>query len=167
MSTKDLNWLTQVAAERAAGLRLFARQWVDATTAEDVVQEALVKLLAERQAPRNPVAWMYRAVRNAAFDHYRSSVRRRRREQLVAEARDPWFESRADALLDARAAETALESLEDDDRELIVMRIWGELGFAEIASVLEVSVPTVHNRYKKALGTLRRALEKPCPTETN
>jgi RNA polymerase sigma-70 factor (ECF subfamily) len=167
MGTTDLDWLTLVVAERAAGLRLFARQWVDAATAEDVVQEALVSLLAEQQAPRNPVAWMYRAVRNAAFDYHRSSTRRRRREQLVAEAREPWFESRADALLDARAAEAALESLEGDERELIVMRIWGELVFAEIASVLEVSVPTVHSRYKKALGKLRRALEKPCPTKTN
>jgi len=165
MSTNDLDWLTQVVSDRAAALRLFARQWVDATTAEDVVQEALVSLLAERQVPRSPVAWMYRAVRNAAFDHHRSSMRRRRREQVVAEAREHWFESRADALLDARTAETALESLADGDRELVVMRIWGELGFAEIASVLEVSVSTVHNRYKNALSELRRALEKPCPTK--
>ncbi len=167
MSIRDLDWLTQVVAERAAGLKLFARQWVDAATAEDVVQEALVALLAEQQAPRSPVAWMYRAVRNAAFDHHRSSMRRRRREQVVAGAREQWFESRADALLDARAAETALKSLGDDDRELVVMRIWGELGFADIADVLQVSVSTVHNRYKKALGELRRALEKPCPSQTN
>jgi RNA polymerase sigma factor (sigma-70 family) len=167
MSTNDLDWLTQVVSERAAGLRLFARQWVDAATAEDVVQEALVSLLAERHAPRNPVAWMYRAVRNAAFDHHRSSARRRRREQAVAESREHWFESRADALLDAKVAESALESLRGDDRELVVMRIWGELGFGEIASVLEVSVSTAHDRYKKALHELRRALETPCPTKTN
>lgn len=167
MSTNDLDWLTHVVSERAAGLRLFARQWVDAATAEDVVQEALVSLLAERQAPRNPVAWMYRAVRNAAFDHHRASARRRRREQTVAESREHWFEPRTDALLDAQAAESALASLSGDDRELVVMRIWGDLGFAEIASVLEVSVSTVHDRYKKALRELRSALEKSCPTKTN
>jgi RNA polymerase sigma-70 factor (ECF subfamily) len=167
MSTSDLDWLTRVVAERAAGLRLFARQWVDAATAEDVVQEALVALLAERRPPRSPVAWMYRAVRNAAFDHHRSSARRRRREQVVAAAREQWFESRADALLDARAAEAALELLTGENRELVVMRIWGELGFAEIASVLELSISTVHNRYKKALGELRSALEKSCPTKMN
>src|SRR5262249_19753683 len=96
MRTRDLDWLAAGVGERAAGLRLFARQWVDAATAEDVVQEALVALLAERQAPRSPVAWMYRAVRNAAFDHHRSSMRRRRREQAVAGAREQWFESRTD-----------------------------------------------------------------------
>jgi RNA polymerase sigma factor (sigma-70 family) len=167
MSTSDLDWLTQVVVERAAGLRLFAQQWVDAATAEDVVQEALVALLAEQPAPQNPVAWMYRTVRNAAFDQHRSSMRRRRREQVVAEARGAWFESRPDAALDARAAETAMKSLSNENRQLIVMRIWGELGFAEIASVMDLSVSTVHDKYKKALRELRSVLEKPCPTKTN
>jgi RNA polymerase sigma-70 factor (ECF subfamily) len=167
MSMSDLDWLTQVVAERAAGLRLFARQWVDAATAEDVVQEALVALLAERQPPRSPVAWMYHAVRNAAINCHRSSTRRRRREQVVAEARGQWFESRTDALLDARAAEKALQSLNQEDRQLVVMRIWGELGFAEIATVMGLGVSTVHNRYTKALGELRSGLEKSCPTKTN
>ena len=111
MSTSDLDWLTQVVVERAAGLRLFAQQWVDAATAEDVVQEALVALLAERPAPQNPIAWMYRVVRNAAFNHHRSSTRRWRRERVVAEARGDWFESRPDVAIDARAAEQALASL--------------------------------------------------------
>jgi RNA polymerase sigma-70 factor (ECF subfamily) len=167
MSTSDLDWLTQVVVERAAGLRLFAQQWVDGATAEDVVQEALVALLAERPAPRNPIAWMYRAVRNAAFDHHRASTRRRRREQVVAEARGDCFESRPGAALDARAAEAAVQSLSSENRQLVVMRIWGELAFAEIASVMELSVSTVHDRYKKALGELRSVLEKPCPTKTN
>ena len=102
MSTSDLDWLTQVVVERAAGLRLFAQQWVDAATAEDVVQEALVALLAERPAPQNPMAWMYRVVRNAAFNHHRSSTRRRRRERVVAEVRGDWFESRPDVAMDWR-----------------------------------------------------------------
>ena len=106
MSIGDLDWLTQVVVERAAGLRLFAQQWVDAATAEDVVQEALISLLADGRR-QNPVAWMYRVVRNAAFDQHRSSTRRRQREQLVAEARGNWFETPPDAALNARAAETA------------------------------------------------------------
>jgi RNA polymerase sigma-70 factor (ECF subfamily) len=167
MSTSDLDWLTQVVVERAAGLRLFAQQWVDAATAEDVVQEALVALFAERPAPQNPIAWMYRVVRNAAFNQHRASTRRWRRERVVAEARGDWFESRPDVAMDARAAEQALASLTSENRQLVVMRIWGELTFAEIASVMALSESTVHGRYKKALGELRSVLEKSCPTKTN
>jgi RNA polymerase sigma factor (sigma-70 family) len=167
MSTSDLDWLTQVVVEQAAGLRLFAQQWVDAASADDLVQEALVALLAERPAPQRPIPWIYRVVRNAAFSHHRAATRRWRRERAVAEARDNWFESRPDVAIDAQAAEHALASLTIENRELVVMRIWGELTFAEIASVMALSESTVHGRYKKALGELRSVLENKCPIKTN
>jgi RNA polymerase sigma factor (sigma-70 family) len=167
MTMSDLDWLTQLVVERAAGLRLFAQQWVDAATADDVVQEALVALFAEQPTPQKPIAWMYRVIRNASFNHHRASTRRWRREQVVAEARGDWFESRPDVAIDARAAEQALESLTNENRQLVVMRIWGELTFAEIASIMALSESTVHGRYKKVLGELRSVLEKSCPTKTN
>lgn len=167
MNTSDLEWLTAVVVERAAGLRLFAQQWVDAATAEDLVQESLISLLAERQKPANPMAWMYRAVRNAAFSHHRASTRRWRREKVVAESRGDWFEPQPDVAIDARAAKAALQSLGGENRQLVVMRIWGELTFAEIASVMCLSESTVHGRYKKALAELRSVLEKPCSSKTN
>jgi RNA polymerase sigma factor (sigma-70 family) len=165
MGSSDLERLTTVVAERAAGLVLYARQWLDAAAAEDVVQEALVALLAQRQPPDNPVAWMYRAVRNAAIDAARSSARRRRREQTVAESRGRWLEAGTESLLDAQAAEQALRQLEPDYRQVVVLRIWGELGFAEIAEIMQLSVSTVHGRYMSALSKLRIALEKPCPNK--
>ena len=71
--------------------------------------------------------------------------------------------------IDARAAEHALQSLTSENRQLVVMRIWGELTFAEIAGVMELSESTVHGRViKKALRSeLRSVLEKSCPTKTN
>src|SRR5262245_18118094 len=100
MSTSDLDRLAQEVTQRAAALALYARQWLDAAGAEDVVQEALTALLGERSVPANPVAWMYRAVRNAAIDQVRASSRRRQREQAVAAARREWFVPRLEARLD-------------------------------------------------------------------
>ena len=165
MGKTDLDWLTRIVAERAAGLVLYARQWLDAATAEDVVQEALVALLAARHPPVNPTAWMYRAVRNAAIDAVRSRSRRQQREQAVAATRQDWFDPQAEALLDAEVAQIALQKLAASQREIVVLRIWGGLGFAEIAEVLQVAVSTVHDRYGKALGELRRELEKSCKTK--
>jgi RNA polymerase sigma-70 factor (ECF subfamily) len=167
MSISDLERLAQRVAERAAGLALYARQWVDAATAEDVVQDALTALLAERRRPDDPVAWMYRAVRNSAIDHARSSSRRQKREQTVAATRRGWFAASVDSLLDAQTAEQALRQLPDEFREIVVMRIWGELGFAEIAGVMQLSVSTVHDRYVSALRQMRSELEKPCRTKTS
>lgn len=167
MSHSDVEQLTQLVTERAAALVLYARQWLDGASADDAVQEALVALLAQQQQPRNPTAWMYRTVRNAAIDAARATERRRRREQSVAQSRREWFVPQPDALLDAQAAEQSLRRLSPAQREVVVLRIWGDLGFAEIAEIMQLGVSTVHGRYKAALGELRSALEKPCPTKTN
>ncbi len=167
MGTSDLERLTGIVAERAAGLVLYARQWLDAAAAEDVVQEALVALLAQRRPPDNAIAWMYRAVRNAAIDAARSTARRRRREEVVARSRGAWLEAGSESLLDAQVAEQALRQLAPDYRQVVVLRIWGELGFAEIAEIMQLSVSTVHGRYVSALGQLRVVLEKPCQNKTD
>jgi RNA polymerase sigma factor (sigma-70 family) len=158
--------LAQLVMQRLAALTLFARQWLDAASAEDVVQEALTTLLMQRKSPDDPVAWMFRAVRNAAIDHCRTTANRRRREQSVAEARGEWFESRMDAAIDAQSAEEALKQLDPTDRQIIVLRIWGDLGLTAIARIMELSVSTVHGRYEAALEKLRFALEKPWTRKT-
>ena len=166
----QLERLAQRVMDRAAGLALYARQWLgdDATAAEDVVQEALTSLLAQTPPPRDPIAWMYRAVRNAAIDQSRATSRRRRREQTVAESRREWFESSADALIDATIAQAALADLPPASREIVVLRIWSELGFAQIAEVMGMSLSSVHDRYVAALREMRAALEnKPCSSKND
>jgi len=162
MPIRELDRLAQVVVERAAALALYARQWVDSAWAEDVVQEALTALLAERRPPRDPVAWMYRAVRNTAIDYARAASRRRSREQLVAQQRCEWFEPRPGSLIDADVAERALRQLPGESREVVVLRIWGDLGLAQIAAIMQVSVSTVHERLACALEQLRSVLEQPC-----
>ena len=162
MPIRELDRLAQLVVERSAALALYARQWVDAAWAEDVVQEALTALLAERRPPGDPVAWMYRAVRNAAIDYARAASRRRQREQIVAQERREWFESRQDSLIDAKTAERALRNLSAESREIVVLRIWGDLGLQQIAKIVQASVSTVHERLQDALAQMRCALEEPC-----
>jgi RNA polymerase sigma-70 factor (ECF subfamily) len=169
MADDLLNRLTQTVLGHAAAMALYARQWLDgadSASADDVVQEALTALLAQSPPPRDPVAWMYRAVRNAAIDHARASSRRRRRERVIAEARREWFESSGGdvSAIDARAAEEALLGLSQRDREIVVLRIWGDMSLAQIAQIVELSVSTVHGRYTAALSQMRAALEKSCST---
>jgi RNA polymerase sigma-70 factor (ECF subfamily) len=156
MSHDEIERLTRNAMERANALVLYARQWLDEASADDVVPEALVRLLCLRAAPDNVAAWMYQAVRNAAFDFGRSASRRRRREQVVAMQRCEMFDENAAAPIDAATAEAWLERLSAEHREVVVLRIWGDLAFAEIAGIVGAAVSTVHDRYKAALRELRR-----------
>ena len=58
--------LGRLIDRHAPALELYARQWCD--TAEDVVQEAFVKLAGQNPAPDHPAAWLFRAVRNGALN---------------------------------------------------------------------------------------------------
>lgn len=163
----DLDRLTRLVLQRQAAMTLFARQWLDAASAEDAVQEALTALLMQRQPPDDPVAWMFRAVRNAAIDSARSAFRRKRREQAVAAERGEWFETRPGSAIDAENAEKALRGLSAEHRQIVVLRIWGELNFSQIAEVVGLGVSTVHERYSSALAQMRSELEKPCRNPTD
>lgn len=167
MSHDDVERLTRIATSCGPALTLYARQWLDAASADDAVQEALVALLCQRRPPDNPAAWLYRAVRNAAIDHGRANQRRRRREQTVALQRREMFETDGESLVDSETAENWLNRLSPEHREAVVLRIWGDLAFAEIAAIMGLGVSTVHDRYTAALRELRRLLEQKCDTKTN
>jgi RNA polymerase sigma-70 factor (ECF subfamily) len=154
----------------AARLVLYARQWVgDRSAAEDVVQECFLRLLGRpgRSEPCDVRAWLFAAVRNAAIAEQRSRSRRARREQVASERRGGWFEPSAGDTIDARAAERALAALPDELREIVVLRLWGELTLAEASAVLGEPPSTLFSRYQTALKALRREMEtSPCKTPT-
>jgi RNA polymerase sigma-70 factor (ECF subfamily) len=146
----------------AAPLKLYARQWLDAAAAEDVVQEAFLSLMAQNLPPANLRAWLFRAVRNGAVSAVRSRVRRSRREQQVAAERGGYFEPSPADLIDARAAQEAMEGLPQPQREVVVLRLWGQLTLAEIAGLVGSPISTVHDQYRAALARIRKQLESPC-----
>ena len=52
-----------------------------------------------------------------------------------------------------------MERLPDEQREVVILKIWNELTFAEIATVLEISQNTAASRYRYALGALKKSLQ--------
>ncbi len=55
--------------------------------------------------------------------------------------------------------ERALRELPPEQREVVLMRVWGEMTLEEIAVVLDVPANTVASRYRYALGKLREVLK--------
>ena len=124
-------------SELAPGLVLFARQWTRSPAdAEDIVQEAFVKFWRRNHKIDNR-ALLYATVRSIALDFIRRDARRARREigaaleseQSVAPQFDFADESQ-------RALAAAVDLLPTEQREVLVMKIWNELTFADIANVL-------------------------------
>jgi RNA polymerase sigma-70 factor (ECF subfamily) len=53
---------------------------------------------------------------------------------------------------------SSVQTLSEKLREVIVMKIWGGLTFAQIAEVLKVSHNTAASRYRYALEQLQKKL---------
>jgi RNA polymerase sigma-70 factor, ECF subfamily len=147
-------------------LYLYAKQWVssDAEAAE-MVQEAFVRLWRQHSTRPIPVdeiaAYCFTAVRHAALDHLRSSSRRVARESKAGEwlyESGAMFENTAEKNDEQAVLEKALCLLPLEQREVLTLKIWGDLKFKEIASTLEISQNTAASRYRLALVALRKHL---------
>ncbi|HTF22900.1 MAG TPA: sigma-70 family RNA polymerase sigma factor [Candidatus Limnocylindria bacterium] len=132
----------------------------DAAAAEDAVHQVFLRLLsAEITMPDAPVAYVYRSVRNAALNVRRSGLK-------LAEL-DPHssvFRHRDGNQEAALALEKALAELPEEQREAVVMRVWGGLTLEEIAAAVGAPLNTIASRYRYALEKLREKLR---PYERN
>jgi len=155
MPSMEPTVLGRLYRQHAPALLLYARQW--GGSAEDIVQEAFVRLAQQTPPPEQILPWLYRVVRNAALMVHRSAARRRQREQRVSRP-EAWFATNEDRV-DADEATRLLGELPLELREVIVARLWGGLTFEEIAGVVGCSLPTAHRRYQTGLTQLRERLE--------
>jgi len=152
--------LGQLIDRHAATLELFAGGWCDCP--EDVLQEVLIELAAHPARPENPVAWLYRAVRYRAINAGRAQRRRKHHETEAAKRRPIVLTPSPDETLSSEEITAAMSSLPDDEREVVVARLWGELSFREIGEVTGTSESTAHRRYQSALVRLREKVSPSC-----
>lgn len=146
-------WLRRHVAQ----LLLFARQQSRSPEdAEDILQDALIRL-ARKEASGEFVggqeAWLsyvFASIRRLAVDYGRKSDRRQKREdEACAAEQDEELK---------QFMEMQLRKLPSKFSEVIVLKIWGEQTFQQIAETLEISQNTVASRYRYGIDLLRKAL---------
>ena len=95
-----------------------------------------------------------------ALDFVRRDTRRARREATAfaeTESSDePQFELEDEA---QSALAAAMDSLPHDQREVLVLKIWNELTFTEIAGTLGIPQNTAASRDRYALAALKKSLQ--------
>lgn len=124
--------------------------------AEDVMQEVFLKLVSRRGGPvRDLRAYLLTAARHEAT----SVLRRRRRHVRMEEAATVAVpEHSVDARYDPEAVRAALAGLPAPQREVVMLKIYEQLTFAEIGGRVRASLNTVASRYRYGLAKLRQAL---------
>jgi RNA polymerase sigma-70 factor, ECF subfamily len=128
--------------------------------AEDAVQTALVRLAGEPQLLAKvqcPWAYLLRMVRNEAL----AIARRKQRCSTSGNLADLVTRCRVDEAEreeSERAVWSALRTLPPQQAEVVVLKIWEELTFAQIGEILEISPNTAASRYQYAIAKLASRL---------
>jgi RNA polymerase sigma-70 factor (ECF subfamily) len=149
-------WCEALYEERAAGLILYGRALgLSHAESEDVVQETFLALMQLPEPPRERVNYCVRAFRNRALNHHRSLWRRLTREPEFQR----WFEPSGTETREERMAMRCLAGLPSEQREVIVLKIWNQHTFEEIAQLLEISPNTAAGRYRYGIQKLRACLK--------
>ncbi len=132
----------------------------DADIAEDIVQEAFVKLW--RKPPDGPEvvipSWLRRVVTNLSINDLRRRKRAKPLPEFSTDAamqnhRQP--EDQVDLDDNMRRVDEAMDRLPEEKRAIIVMRVYEQMTYQEIAEVLGCPTGTVMSRLNRAREALR------------
>ena len=127
----------------------------NAMAAEDAIHDAFARMC--RAGSLFSVAYVFAAVRNASRDQLR---RRRNTAELTESIFDNQPTPERAALTDetCQIIRQEIDSLEPDQREVIIMKVYSELTFDQIAQALGEPLQTVASRYRRAMQKLKSQL---------
>jgi RNA polymerase sigma-70 factor (ECF subfamily) len=134
--------------------------------AREVAQEALLKAYRarDRYDPGRPFyPWLHRIVRNACYDAL-ARRRKRARSDVAVErmaSAEPTPLDRAETADEIARLRLAMEKLSPMYREIIVMRHFEDLSYAEIGEILALPPGTVMSRLYRARKALAALMEAP------
>ena len=171
LAARDPVALREVIAQHAGPLhRIAYRMCGDAHEAEDIVQEACLRLWdqAPKIAARHPVGsqaaaalrlggWLQRVVTNLAIDRLRRARRLSGEEVPDSEDEAPL----ADALIEAdersRLTRALVLALPERQRAAIVLTYYEELPNAEAAEAMDMNIKAFESLLHRARAALRQA----------
>jgi RNA polymerase sigma-70 factor, ECF subfamily len=123
----------------------------DYALAEDIVHNVFLRALrGDLALPDAPLAYFYRAVKNAALN-----AQRDRRRESPLPANEDWLVHKSGDRFASFALQNGLDRLPADQREIVILHHWSGLTFEEAGEALGISTNTAASRYRYALERLR------------
>ncbi len=125
-------------------------------TAEDVVQDALIAVAEIATQPENLKAYLFRCIRNKAL-HYNKKA------SQVESLDESYLQSNSNSLENSIFKMNIIREIEllNDEQQLVLnLKLFGELTFAEISKLLEISINTVASQYRRGINILKEKLNE-------
>ena len=142
-------------------VRLAALLLHDRSLAEEIVQDAFVGLHRNWSGLRDDeraAAYLRQSTVNGVRSAGRHSATVKRHDPILREVRDA--PDPADSVADRTAVMAALAALPDRQREVLVLRYYGDLSEAAIAAALGISAGAVKTHASRGMAALRPTLEQ-------
>ncbi len=129
-------------------------------TAEDLTSQTFMKALTHIgsvDTSRPFQSWLYKIAHNSVLDHYRTKRQSEDIDDFYNLAEEGDIVGMLDGIEEAKKVKGYLASLSPIERDIVIMRIWQELSYKEIAEIVgktEASCKMIYSRSLKKLRTL-------------
>jgi len=140
----------------------FYRLCGNRTASDDLLSELFVKVVENIKSYRDGSfeAWLFRIASNIFHDYLRDKQRRQRLLQghrEILDSTQTQTSSSEDEKIDR--LQNQLEKLDDDTRELIMLRFYSQATFKQIASMRAEPIGTTLSKLHRGLKKLRELME--------
>ncbi len=158
--------LESIFLAQESALLLYARRLVrNDETAQDIVQEAFMKLQAGFATVRQPHAWLYRTVHNLAMNHLRAGRKIVPYEADVSEQKgvtdaQPLPDEHIERMEAIGQTRLCLNALDQRSQELLRLKFTEDLSYKEISARTNLSISNVGYLLHHALKNLAAELAK-------
>ncbi len=160
IATGNMQALEEVYAASKSAVYGFALSILkDAQAAEDVMQDTYVTLFNKAHTYRpqgKPMSWMLAIVRNLALMRIRKQKHETTPDALETMSQ-PTF---APNSIDKMVLQTALTTLGDEERQIVMLHCVAGLKHKEISELLDIPLGTTLSRYHRALKKLQQQLQQ-------
>jgi RNA polymerase sigma-70 factor (ECF subfamily) len=158
--------LERLFADLESALLLYAQRLVkNDDTAQDIVQEAFVRLHAEFSTVKQPSAWLYRTVHNLSLNRLRADRKIVPMPDAESDQNDisdtqPLPDEQIERMEAIGQTRLCLEALEPRSRELVRLKFEEGLSYKDISERTKLSISNVGYLLHHALKDLAVALKK-------
>lgn len=137
---------------------VFYKTWSNDVT-EDIVSAAFIKAY-ERigtfdETKGSFSQWLYAIARNTVIDHYRTTKNHDNIDDLFSLGESDRTEEKLDAKESLRKIEVHIAKLNPRQREIVVLRVWEELSYKEIADIVGGSEDSVKMMFSRTIREIR------------